>query len=229
MQKSMFVVIDGNDGSGKATQAKLLIERLGKEGVEAEKIDFPQYDNNFFGKLVGECLAGKRGDFPHMDPKMASLPYALDRLETSPRIKEWLAAGKMVIADRFTSANQIHQGGKIVDGGKRDAFLAWLDEMEHTVLGIPRPDAVIYLRVPVDISLKLLGEKRAVKNAELGAESQDTVEKDRMYLERSVESAECLAATHDTWHQVECVKEGAMRTREDIHEELYGLLSKLRA
>ena len=229
MQKGLFVVIDGNDGSGKATQANLLIERLAKEGVMAEKIDFPQYDHNFFGKLVGECLAGKRGDFAHMDPKMASLPYALDRLETTPRIKQWLSEGKVVIADRFTSANQIHQGGKIVDGEKRDAFLAWLDEMEHDVLKIPRPDAVIYLRVPVEMSLKLLSEKRAAKNAELGAESQDTVEKDRMYLERSVESAERLASTNDTWHQVECLKDGAMRTREDIHEELFALLAKLRA
>lgn len=229
MQKGLFVVIDGNDGSGKATQAKLLIERLGADGVSSEKIDFPRYDDNFFGKMVGACLAGKHGDFAHLDPALASLPYALDRLETAPRIKEWLADGKVVIADRFTSANQIHQGGKIVDGAKRDAFLAWLDEMEHEVLGIPRPHAVIYLRVPVDISLSLLAKKREAKNAALGEEAHDTVEKDRMYLERSVESAERLAATHASWHQVECVKDGVMRAPEDIHEEVHAIIRGMRA
>lgn len=227
MQKGLFVVIDGNDGSGKATQARLLIDRLAKEGIASEKIDFPQYDRTFFGTFTGECLAGKHGDFVHLNPKLASLPYALDRLETSPRIKEWIAAGKVVIADRFTSSNQIHQGGKIVDTGKRDAFLAWLDEMEHKVLGIPRPDAVIYLRVPVDTSLTLLQKKRETKNSTLGGESHDTVEKDRMYLERSVESAERLAATHDGWHQIECMKDGGIRTPEDIHEDVYAIVQKL--
>jgi len=227
MQKGLFIVIDGNDGSGKATQSRLLSERLAKEGVLCEKIDFPQYDANFFGTFIGECLAGQHGDFVHLNPKIASVLYALDRLETTPRIKEWIATGKTVIADRFTSANQIHQGGKVVDTGKRDAFLAWLDEMEHDVLDIPRPDAVIYLRVPVDMSLTLLQKKRETKNATLGEETHDTVEKDRMYLERSVESAERLAATHKGWHQVECLAEGKMRTPEDIHEDVYAIVRKL--
>jgi dTMP kinase len=222
-----FIVIDGNDGSGKATQTKLLCDRLQKEGIAYEKIDFPQYDNNFFGTFIGECLAGKHGDFAHLDPGLASLPYALDRLETSPKIKEWLAAGKVVIADRFTSANQIHQGGKIVGTEKRDAFLKWLDQMEHEVLGIPRPTAVIYLRVPVETSLALLSKKREAKNAALGGESHDTVEKDKMYLERSVESAEILAKTNAGWHQVECIAEGGMRTPEAIHEDVYRIVTTL--
>jgi dTMP kinase len=228
MQKGIFVVIDGIDGSGKATQTTLLRERLAADGIPCEKIDFPSYDKSFFGTLVGECLAGKHGDFLHLDPKIASTLYALDRFEASPKIRAWLQEGKVVVADRFSSSNQIHQGGKIVDVEKRDAFLAWIEEMEHEVLGVPRPDAVIYLKVPVEVSQALLAKQRDTKNAALDGEQKDTVEKDRMYLERSAESAARLAGTHDTWRTVECADTaGAMRTPEEIHEEVYALVKGL--
>jgi len=227
MRKGLFLVIDGNDGSGKATQARLLADRLEKEGIASEKIDFPQYENNFFGKLLGECLAGQHGDFVQLSPRIASTLYALDRLETTPRIREWLSQGKVVIADRFSSSNQIHQGGKIEDDGLRAEFLGWLDRMEHEVLDIPRPDAVIYLQVPVEISLALLAKKRDTKNSALGAEAQDMVEKDRQYLERSVISAGRLAAVHPGWHRIDCIEDNAMRSPEAIHEEVFRILQKL--
>jgi dTMP kinase len=220
MQKGMFIVLDGNDGSGKATQAALLAEYFASKGVSSEKMDFPAYERNFFGAFVGECLAGKHGDFVHMDPKIASSLYALDRLESTPQIRAALDAGKIVIADRFSSSNQIHQGGKIADTEEREAFLKWLDKMEHEVLSIPRPDAIIYLRVPVEISLVLLSEKRKAKNGGLDDGQKDTVEEDRNYLERSHETANWLASHQPNWHIVHCVREGAMRTREDIHEEV---------
>lgn len=226
MTQGAFVVIDGIDGSGKATQSRLLKERLVREGVGAEKIDFPRYGTPVFGELLGECLAGKHGDFLHLDPKIASTLYALDRFEASEEVREWLAAGKVVIADRFSSSNQIHQGGKIVDPEKRGAFLSWIDKMEHDVLGIPRPHAIVYLKVPVETSLSLLSNERAAKNNALADGEKDTVEKDRMYLERSYESAEALAENKD-WHVVECTHEGAMRTPEEIHEDVYNVVRRL--
>lgn len=227
MKKGMFIVIDGIDGSGKATQARLLTERLGTAGIACEKIDFPRHGTPVFGELISECLAGKRGDFVHMDPKIASTLYALDRFEASAQIRQWLAEGKVVIADRFTSANQIHQAGKLADVGERTAFLAWLDRVEHEVLGIPRPDAVVYLRVPAEISEALLEKKREAKNAALGDAQKDTVEKSAEYVRWSAESADQLAATNPNWKTVECMKEGNMRTPEDIHEEVYALVQSL--
>ncbi len=226
MQKGILVVIDGIDGSGKATQARLLCERLEKEGRSMEKIDFPRYDSPMFGEFLGECLAGKHGDFLHLDPKIASTLYALDRYEASPQIREWLAAGKVIVADRFASSNQIHQGGKIVDPAKRDMFLDWIGKMEHEVLNVPRPDAVVYLRVPIETSVELLAKEREAKNKALDGEAQDTVEKDRMYLERSRESAEHLSR-EPNWHAVECVEDGAMRSPDAIHEDVYKAVSKL--
>jgi len=110
--KGKFIVFDGNDGSGKQTQAKLLIERLEKEGHKIRIIDFPRYYDNFFGKFIGECLTGKYGDFIGIDPHIISVIYAADRFESSKEIKEWIDKGYIVLADRYVSANQIHQGGK---------------------------------------------------------------------------------------------------------------------
>ena len=199
-----------------------------REGVPSEKIDFPRYQDQFFGKLLAECLAGQHGDFVHLDPKIASALYALDRQEASPMIRQWLADGKIVVSDRFTSANMIHQAGKIEDEEDRILFLAWLKEMEHDVMGVPIPDAVIYLDVPVEVSLRLLQEKRAAKNHTLSGD-RDTVEEDRQYLERSHASARALAASEENWHLVRCMDGEAMRTPEDIHEEVYALVTKLAA
>ena len=225
MTKGIFVVIDGIDGSGKATQSRLLAERLEKDGRRVEKIDFPRYGTPMFGELLAECLAGKHGDFLHLDPKIASTLYALDRYEASAQIRSWLDEGKIIVADRFSSANQIHQAGKIIDPEKRKSFLDWLDTLEHEVLSIPRPDAIVYLRVPVDTSIALLAKQREAKNAAVEG-THDTVEKDRMYLERSFESAERLSL-EPNWKTVDCTSSGAMRSPEDIHADVYAAVSSL--
>lgn len=223
MKKGVFIVLDGNDGSGKATQAKLLAERLKKEGIDYEAFDFPSYNRNFFGTLLAACLAGKCGDFANLDPKIASTLYALDRFEETPRIKHALDQGKVVITDRFSSSNQIHQGGKIPGTEEREEFLIWLDGMEHSVLGVPKPDAVIYFHVPLALSLKLLDEKREAKNTE----GKDVVERDREYLERSYEAAKWLSERQSNWHVIECAEGGEMRSREAIHEDVYRVVRGL--
>ena len=229
MKKGMFIVLDGNDGSGKATQTKLLYERFMAQGVAVEKVDFPRYGVEMFGALIGECLAGQHGDFLHLDPKIASTLYALDRFEASDHIRTALSEGKIIIADRFSSSNQIHQGGKIENAEERETFLSWLDRMEHEVLGIPRPDAVIYLEVPIEKSLHLLEQKRATKNETLGSEEKDTVEKDRQYLERSHSSALMLAESRSNWHVVKCMRNDELCTLEEIHEDVYAIVEKLQS
>ncbi len=220
-RKGIFVVLEGNDGSGKATQTELLLQRLRSEGREAEKIDFPKYEGNTFGALIGECLAGKRGDFLNLDPKIASSLYALDRFESSATITELLSRGVVVVADRYAGSNQIHQGGKIEDVNEREQFLLWLEKVEFGILGIPKPDVTVYLRVPVETSLTLLSEKRKAKNIELGERERDVVEEDRNYLERSIAAADWLVA-REKWGVVECMEEGILRSRESIHDDIWG-------
>jgi len=219
-RKGIFVVLEGNDGAGKATQTELLLQKLRVEGRRAEKIDFPKYGGNVFGALIGECLAGKHGDFLNLDPKIASSLYALDRFESSARVRALLEDGVTVIADRYAGSNQIHQGGKIENDTERKLFLLWLENIEFGILNIPRPDLTVYLRVPLETSLRLLQEKRAAKNQSLEERERDVVEEDHSYLERSIKTADWLMG-REGWRVVECMENNVLRTREAIHEEVW--------
>lgn len=159
MKKGKLIVIDGSDSVGKATQTRLLVSRLRREGRQVATLDFPQYDKNFFGKFIKDCLQGRYGDFIKLDPHIASVLYAADRFESKKVIEEALRSGKTVVIDRYVSSNQMHQGGKIKDNKKRKEFLQWLDTLEHRVFGIPRPDAIVYLDLPVKLSSILLTKK----------------------------------------------------------------------
>ena len=226
MTQGKFIAFEGNDGSGKATQTKLLSEYLTQKRIGNEKFDFPCY-TNFFGSLIGESLAGKHGDFVHLDPKIASTLYAFDRNETAPLIRTALAEGKVVLADRYTNSNQIHQGGKIENEEERSAFLLWLEKMEYEVVGIPRPDAIIYLDVPVEVSLTLLSEKRALKNGGLQEGEKDMVEEDRQYLDNSHKTARWLAEREHNWHFVDCMGKDGLRSREEISREVQDIFESL--
>lgn len=131
MKKGKLIVIDGTDGSGKATQVKLLVKRLKKSGRKVKAIDFPQYYDNFFGKTIGECLIGENGNWAKINPRIASVLYAADRWESSKKVKKWLKGGYFVIADRHASSNQIHQGGKVLETKK--SALALVKEKNNRI------------------------------------------------------------------------------------------------
>jgi dTMP kinase len=218
---SKIIAIEGIDGAGKATQTSMLAESLQARGLGCETYAFPSYNENVAGQLLAELTAGKRGDFANADPRLASLPYSVDRFESSGKIREALAAGKIVICDRFSGSNQIHQGGKLKIEEERIAYLEWLDLIEHVKLGNPRPDLVIYLKAPVEVSLKLLAQKRAAKSTEVGDGEMDQVEKDRAYLDNSHAMANWLAAYYSHWRVIDCVDaDGNIRTREAIHTDV---------
>jgi dTMP kinase len=229
MPRGILIVIDGSDGSGKATQTALLVERLRAEGVRTETIDFPRYEQNLVGKLIGECIAGERGDFLHSDPYVASVLYAADRFESKKQIEQWLTEGATVVLDRYVSANQIHQGGKIADENKRAEFLAWLDRLEYEVFALPRPDLTVYLHMPTELSVTLLKEKRSQtkKGAYLKNGAQDTVELDIAYLEHAQMAAAWLMKQNSGWHRIECAPEGVIRSRDDIGEDVYAIVERM--
>ncbi len=215
-KKGKLIVIDGSDGSGKATQTKLLVARLLKEKILTKTLDFPQYTKNFFGQLLKECLSGTYGDFIAVNPRIASVLYAADRFESKDTLERWLKEGKVVVLDRYVSANQMHQGGKIKDARGRKAFLSWLDTMEHTVFTLPRPNMILYLHVPVAVSQVLLKDKR-----------KDLAEKNIKYLSASQEGALKLIRAGSAWKKIECTKRGAMLQREEIHEKIYAQVKKV--
>lgn len=220
--KGKLIVLDGSDGSGKATQTRFLLARLKQEGYKVKTIDFPQYEVNLFGKLIGECLAGEHGDFVTIDPHIGSTLYAADRFESKPQIEKWLKAGHIVVLDRYVSSNQIHQGGKIYDTRKQRKFLEWLDRMEHEVFAIPRPDLIVYLDVPAEVSQRLLqSEDMKRKKVYLRKGQKDTVEQNEKYLIESRANALKLVKKLNHWTKIECTKKGELLSRESIAEKVW--------
>ena len=226
-KKGKLIVIDGTDSSGKATQTELLIKHLQKDGYKVKVVDFPDYYSNFFGKFIGHCLSEQYYNFVKVHPKIASVLYAADRFESRDKIKKWLEGGNIVVANRYASANQIHQGGKIGNTKKRESFLEWLAEMEYEVFKIPRPDAIFYLSVPIPIVLKLIKERNKNKNRAYLGKKKDVHEKDVNFLINSRKTAVWLANTQKGWIKIECVKNGVMDNRENIHGEIYGKVKKI--
>ncbi len=221
-KKGKLIVIDGTDGSGKATQVGLLVKRLKKDGYKVRMLDFPEYYGNFFGGFIAHCLQEKYYNWTNIHPKIASIAYAADRWESKEKIEKWLKEGCIVIANRYVSANQIHQGGKIKDDRKRAEFINWLDQMEHKVFKIPIPNIVFYLALPISVTQKLIREraKTGVKRAYLRRKT-DIVEYDLNYLENSRKSALWLAKTQKNFLKIDCAPKGEILPREDIHEEVY--------
>ncbi len=225
--RGKLIVIDGIDGSGKATQVALLAKRLKVAKVPIKTIDFPRYYDNFFGGLIGEYLSGKYGDFIQVDPRVASVLYAGDRFESSKQIAKWLADGYVVLADRYVSANQIHQTGKLPDAKERKEFLNWLDKMEHGVFGIPRPDLTIFLDVPFEVSKEWLKKKIAVRKKKyLKDGRKDVAEDNLMHLKHSRDAALELAKSHKNWDRVECCTDMVCMPPEAVHEKVFEIVKK---
>lgn len=224
MKKGKLIVIDGSDGSGKATQTKALVQRLEQEGFRVRSLDFPQYEHNLFGKLIADGQCGDFGDWTGLNPRLVSVFYAADRFETAPKLRRWLEDGYVVILDRYVSANQIHQGQKIKDSIERREFLSWLSKMEYDVFQIPKPDMVFFLKVPVAISLENLQKKNQERYKE---GRKDQTETDISYLGNSIECAEWLATQDNDWIQIDCTEGDVMKKVEDIHEEIYSKIKDI--
>jgi dTMP kinase len=220
-KKGKFIAVEAPDGCGKKTQVALLIKRFKKEGYKVQTIDFPQYYDNFFGKLIGECLAGEHGDFAKLDPKIASVLYAADRFESSAKVKKWLEQGYVVIADRYANSNQIHQGGKILDSRKRREFLQWLGTMEFDVFKIPKPDAIVFLNVPLKMSLELLKNKDNDEKKAYLKGKKDVHESDPQHLMNAKRSALNLVKEDNNWLDIKCAPNGKLLSREEIAEMIW--------
>lgn len=227
-KKGKLIVIDGTDGSGKATQVALLTEHLKKNGYTVKIVDFPEYYKNFFGAFIGHCLSEQYYKFIHVHPKIASVLYAADRWESKGEIENWLKKGHIVIANRYISANQIHQGGKIANTVKRNKFIKWLNKMEYEVFKIPKPDITFYLSLPIEIVFKLLKHRDSsqMKRKYL-KKKKDVHENDTEFMKNSIKSALWLAKTQKNWVKINCSEKGKILLREKIHEMIYEKVKKV--
>ncbi len=224
MKKGKLIVIDGTDGSGKATQVELLAKRLKKEGKKVYVVDFPVYDKNFFGAFIGQCLTDEKYNFLKTHPKIVSVLYAADRWESSKDISAYLKKGYIVIANRYASANQIHQGGKITNAKERKEFLSWLDTMEYTVFGIPRPDHVVYLNMPIKFVHELIARREETQKRDYKGTKKDVHENDPKHLEDARKSAVKLVKELANVSEIMCASKKAIYSREEIAEKVYEVI-----
>lgn len=217
-------VIEGADGSGKATQAKLLVERLnqsGKLGPNAAHFwSFPSYEDQVWGKLIKEYLSGPHNKAGDVDPKYASLLYAGDRGKAAEKIRPLLASGDWVICDRYASSNMAHQGAKIPDLGKRDEFVQWLEDLEYKYFGIPMPTGTFYLSLPVEISVRRT-ENRLAEAEARGEVSGDKIKKRDIHEQDAEYMAEVRReyvrlAEKFHWHVIECIGNDRELSRQEI-------------
>ncbi len=225
-KKGKLIVIDGADGSGKTTQLELLIARLKKDKFKVKTIHFPHYEN-FIGGFIGHCLTEQYYNFINVHPKIVSVLYAADRWESSAQIKKWLDEDHIVVLDRYVSANQIHQGGKIVNPKKREAYLKWLDEMEYKVFKIPRPDIVLYLSVPFEVSFKMMKERNKTSERNYVGKKKDVHEVDIEFQKNSRKSALWLSEKLKNFIKIDCAPQKEILSRGEIHELVYEKVQRI--
>lgn len=210
-----LIVIEGTDGSGKSTQFRLLTDRLESEQVKFQKLVFPQYSEPS-SALIRMYLGGEFGKSPSdVNAYAASAFYSVDRYASYRKVwGKWYEEGGLVISDRYTTSNAVHQASKEPEN-KREDFLNWLYDFEYDKLGLPRPDLVIYLDVPTDFTEKMLRHRETETNTHA-----DIHEQDMQYLATCRRMGRA-AAEHYGWTVIRCVRDGAMRSMEDIHEEIH--------
>ena len=214
MNKGKLIVLEGIDGSGKATQSALLEQKLKAEGKEVMHISFPDYDSDS-SALVKMYLAGQFGKDPgDVNPYAASLFYAVDRFASyRTKWKDFYEKGGIVIADRYTTSNMVHQMTKYEEEKERKDFLSWLEKTEYEELELPRPDLVILLDIPLSISENLVKER-----AKQGG-TMDIHEQHLDYLKKCHDAYQELVTMYG-WQKIACAKDGSLRSMEDIAAEV---------
>ena len=216
-----LIVFEGTDGSGKATQSRLLCSRLEAEGIPFRKIDFPRYGKPS-AVMVQEYLNGNLGKKPgDVNAYAASMFFSMDRYASYKQ--DWgdfYEAGGLVVADRYTTSNAVHQASKLPESQRKE-YLDWLFELEYGKLGLPKPDLVIYLDMPTEITEQMMRQREQNSGTQA-----DIHEQDETYLKNCRANAKEIVKECG-WSVLNCAKNGNPRTPDDIHAQVYRLVKKL--
>lgn len=220
----MLINIEGTDASGKQTQTKMLVDYYKNKGIKSQLITFPNYQSDS-SALVKMYLKGDFGEKPDdINPKIASIFFACDRYASFKT--DWshsYEGDTVIVADRYTSSNIIHQASKIDNFEDRMDFVHWLYDLEYNIFGIPKPDIIIFLNMPIEVSIKLM-ENRANKIS--GDARKDIHESSISHLKKSNQRALEISSSLG-WHQVDCVdKQGCLKSKEQIHYEIIKVIEK---
>ena len=217
MDKGKLIVIDGIDGSGKTTQIELLGKYLTEKSIPYEVINFPRYGQNLYADLVTRYLEGEFGNINEVNPYLMACIFAGDRLLAKSLIENWLAEGKIVIANRYVSSSKAHLGANLPEEG-RENFMGWIDELEYQTNGMPKPNLNILLKVTPEI-----GQQNALKD-----QKTDIHEKSLKHEQKASEIYLDLSKTEENWVVVDCMENETMKSEEAINKEIIQILSSNR-
>lgn len=223
-KKGLLIVLDGTDGSGKATQTGLLIKKLRSEGRQVREIDFPQYGKKS-AALIEEYLNGEFGTAEEVGPYRASIFFACDRYSVREKISKWIREGNIVIANRYVAANMGHQGGKIESKDERKKYFKWLYDLEFNIFAAPKPDINLILHVEASIAQKLANQKKRRKYIKKG--KKDIHENDLKHLRDAEKVYLEIAKTFPGFKVIECMKNGKLLAREEISDLILTKLKRL--
>ena len=221
LNKGKLIVFEGaSDGIGKSTQIKLLQERLELEGYVVVNHHFPTY-KTYHGAPVEEYLAGHLGEIDELSPYFINSLYAVDRAcAWQSKLKQLYEDGKVLLFDRYTTSSLMYQSAKIKDVEEKKAFLDYVSDFEYCKLGIQKPDVVVFLTAPFDMVTEMRNgrvQNEGIKN--------DLHERDIDYMREVYDNA-MFVANHLSWDIIECNNGDELRSREDIHNEIYRLVRK---
>ena len=218
-----LIIIEGTDGSGKQTQTGLLYEKLCeiKGSEKVKKISFPNYESKA-SEPVKMYLAGEIGEkADSVNAYAASVLFSVDRFASfKTEWEEFYSSGGIVLSDRYTISNMIHQASKIKDREEREKYLDWLVDLEWNKIGIPEPDLVFFLDIPFDVSQKLMQNR---KNKITGDKVKDIHEQDAEYLRNAYNIAKELAIKYK-WNIVDCVENDKLRSIEEINGRMMEII-----
>lgn len=218
MEKGIFIVIEGTDGSGKGTQFDLLGKRLAEAGHHVVLFDFPQYESHS-SYFVKEYLNGNYGSADDVGPYTGSLFFALDRFAAKTAIQRALSEGKIVLCNRYTGSNMAHQGTKFMHAEERRGYFIWLDNLEFQMLGIPRPDRSIVLRVPASIAQENVDKKAARSYT---SKKRDLHEADLLHLQKAVDVYDDLCSLFPKdFTRIDCVRSGKQLSIPQVHDLIW--------
>lgn len=210
MKKGKLIVIEGIDGSGKTTQTELLKQTLASQGQILQVISFPRYEDNIYGKLIKRYLEGEFGKA--VSPYLMALAYAGDRILAKPQIEKWLNEGKLVLVNRYISSSKAHMGANL-SKDKREEFLKWLDELEYQTNQLPKEEITILLNIDPKVGQQNVKDR-----------SPDIHEENLEHLQQAAEIYLTLAKSQDNWYIIDCIKDGKMKSKENIHQEIKQIL-----
>lgn len=211
----MLIVLEGLDASGKTTQTKLLVEHLKSEGLQVHTLDFPQYENNMFGKILKDFLANKYGDSVNADPKLSGLLFAGDRYESKKQLQDWLAEqNSVVVLNRYVGSNEAYNRAKAKSAEEDYELMHYINGLEYTTLGLPKPDLVL-----------VIGSSAEITQKRLKKDEQDGYESDAKFLDKVATVYQEICEVREHWRYIPIE---ANDSREQVHEKLWKVVSDYR-